>query len=280
MKKVVVILIFLVGLGVFSYPIVSNMLSTKVHQSVVQDYSETIENTDKKKIEKEKKKADEHNQELAESEIDFVDPFSEESQSDGNLGNKSYYNALNIGPAIGVVEIPKIKVELPIYHGSNEDVLSEGVGHLENSSLPTGKNGTHSVLTAHRGLPSAKLFRNLDELTVGDEFYVQVLDEVFAYKVQDINVVLPHETDWLRMQEDKNLVTLLTCDPYMVNTHRMLVTGERIPYEPSEKTKASGSNDEDKNIYFFISLAVGLIVIFIIIWFLRRKKQYKEGGGS
>lgn len=268
MKKWILISIFVIGLGVFSYPIVSNLLSTKVHQSVVKEYSEAVEQMDKEDIEKERKKADKHNEELEDAQLNFVDPFSDETTEERKAGNKSYYDALNIGPAIGSIEIPKIKTELPIYHGTSEEVLSQGVGHLENSSLPTGNPGTHSVLTAHRGLPSSKLFRNLDELTVGDEFYVQVLDETYAYKVFDVDIVLPDQTEWLQMKGDEEIMTLLTCEPYMINTHRMLVKGKRIPYNPPEKETTEASESP-----WFMYIIFGILFLLFIFLIYRRGKK-------
>ena len=268
MRKWLLIIIFVVGLGIFSYPIVSNLLSTKVHQSVVEEYTETVEKMDKKDIEKEREKADKHNEKLEDSQLDFVDPFSDESTEERKAGNKSYYDALNIGPAIGTIEIPKINTNLPIYHGSSEDVLSQGVGHLENSSLPTGKPGTHSVLTAHRGLPSSKLFRHLDEMKVGDEFYVQVLDETYAYKVFDVEIVLPHQTEWLQMTDDEEIVTLLTCEPYMINTHRMLVKGKRVPYNPAKKEASEASELP----WLYIVIAIVVLLVLLILYRKRKKK--------
>ncbi len=268
MKKALVISIFIVGFGIFFYPMISNILSTKVHQSVVEDYSDTVQSMDKDQIKKEKDKADLHNKELEDSQLDFVDPFSEEAEADKIQGNQSYYDALNIGPAIGSVEIPKINMQLPIYHGTSEEVLSKGVGHLENSSLPTGKAGTHSVLTAHRGLPSAELFRHLDSLTYGDQFYVQVLDETMAYEVFKVDVVLPHETDWLQMKDDEDIVTLLTCDPYMINSHRLLVTGKRVPYHPDEKQTVENAG---LPVYVYV-LATLILLAIIYLWYRRKKK--------
>ena len=268
MRKWLLIIIFVVGLGVFSYPIVSNLLSTKVHQSVVEEYTETVEKMDKKDIEKERKKADKHNEKLEDAQLDFVDPFSEATTEERKAGNKSYYDALNIGPAIGTLEIPKINTNLPIYHGSSEDVLSQGVGHLENSSLPTGKPGTHSVLTAHRGLPSSKLFRHLDEMEVGDEFYIQVLDETYAYQVFDVEIVLPHQTEWLQMTDDEEIVTLLTCEPYMINTHRMLVKGKRVPYNPAKKEASEASELP----WLYIVIAIVVLLVLLILYRKRKKK--------
>src|SRR5690625_3928237 len=142
MKKKVVIIIFLLGLCIFSYPIISSFLSTREHYTMINEYNETLKQLEKDQIEGEKKKADVHNEQLAKSEIDFVDPFLEDGQVANNEGNKSYYDALQIGPVMGNLSIPKINAQLPIYHGTGEKTLSRGVGHLENSSLPTKTNGT------------------------------------------------------------------------------------------------------------------------------------------
>lgn len=269
MKKIMILMVFTIGLGLFLYPIISNLLSTKEHHTIVGEYNEIIKKMEVEQLEKEKRKVDIHNERLVKSEVDYVDPFSRNESSEGSPGNRSYYDALNIGPAIGSILIPKINVELPIYHGTNEKVLSRGVGHLENSSLPSGKLGTHTVLTAHRGLPSAKMFRNLDELTIGDQFYVQVLNETLLYEVHDINIVLPHETDWLQMDEDKNIVTLLTCDPYMFNTHRLLVTGHLTPHQ---QAKEQPNVNHDNNYLYWIG-AVILAVIAVGVWIARRRKK-------
>src|SRR5690625_2924998 len=258
MKKTLLIIVFIIGLGIFSYPIISNHFSTKAQQTVVKEYREAIQEMDMTTIEQERKKADVHNEKLKSSQLDFVDPFSDEQTK--STGNKSYYNALNIGPAIGNLEIPKIDVQLPMFHGTNDGVLSRGVGHLENSSLPTGNTGTHSVLTAHRGLPSSKLFRDLDQLVIGDEFFIQVLDEIYAYQVFDIEIVLPHQTEWLQLNDDEEIVTLLTCEPYMVNTHRMLVKGKRVPYQPTKETPSKSDS-----IPLFVYILIGIVSLLLVV---------------
>lgn len=269
MRKYLFIITFVVGLGIFLYPTISNIFATTAHQTTIKSYEETIEQMDAHAMKEEKKRIENHNDELAESDLNFVDPFSDNKEEEES-GNKSYYDALNIAPAIGSVEIPKLNVELPIYHGTSDDVLSRGAGHLENSSLPSSKSGTHSVVTAHRGLPSSKLFRDLDELTIGDQFYVQVLDETIAYEIDSVDIVLPSETEWLTMNEDENKMTLLTCDPYMVNTHRMLVTGHQVPYDPDSIEEIVQNNDHI--LYFIVGL---LLVLLLIIFLLRRNKQKK-----
>lgn len=278
MKKYILIIVFTIGLGIFSYPIISHHFSTKAQQSVVKEYRETVDQLDVTAIEDEREKATEHNEKLKSSQLNFVDPFSDhDHDTPENSGNQSYHDALNVGPAIGNLEIPKIDVQLPMFHGTNDDVLSQGVGHLENSSLPTGESGTHSVFTAHRGLPSSKLFRDVDQLTVGDEFFIEVLNEKYAYEVYEVDIVLPHETEWLQMNDDEELVTLLTCEPYMINTHRMLVKGKRVPYSP-EKTAL---NLSDQNIvalgtpWYLIATSIGIVMLIIILIRLRKVRRHR-----
>jgi|SRR5690625_236279 len=275
MKKNTVIIIFLLGLSIFSYPIISNLISAKEHYTMISEYNETLKKLEEEQIENEKKKADEHNEKMVKSEIDYVDPFSEDGQESSNQEKKSYYDALNIGSVMGNISIPKIKANLPIYHGTNEEVLSRGVGHLENSSLPSNKSGTHSVLTAHRGLPSSKLFRKLNKLTHGDTFTVQVLDEELTYEIHDIQVVLPHETDWLTMNEDENLMTLLTCEPYMINTHRMLVTGHLIDKKLVDYSQLEYKNNRSL-LYIWVASLVGLIIIIGMIFWKYRKRGIEK----
>ncbi|KZE38915.1 sortase [Bhargavaea cecembensis] len=274
-KKIVLAVIFLIGLGVFAYPIVSNLFSTQVHQSVVSEYDKTVKGMTAEELQLEKEKADRHNEELAGMDHEFVDPFLETAGSGEDEESRSYYDALNIGPAIGSLEIPKIGADLPIYHGTSEEVLSQGVGHLEQSSLPTGKPGTHSVLTAHRGLPTAKMFRHLNRMEIGDKFYVKVLDETMAYEVQHIEAVLPDETGWLQMKEGEELVTLLTCDPYMINTHRLLVTGKRVPFEPEDEEQIAAL-EEELQWHVYALAALALLIVGYIFYLIRKKVAKRE----
>lgn len=198
---------------------------------------------------------------------------------------QNYLECLNINGdgVMGYIEIPRIDVRLPIYHGSSEEVLQQGVGHIESTALPIGGDYTHAVLTGHRGLPSAKLFTDLDRLEIGDQFYIHVLDEVLAYEIDEINTVLPDQLQELQPIEGRDLVTLVTCTPYGVNTHRMLVRGTRVPYIPEEA-------DEYRQTAGLVSVfgvdirmqylgaAVGgvvLIVILIIVLLARRRRRKK-----
>ncbi|PGK32815.1 class C sortase [Bacillus anthracis] len=226
--------IFLFGLGIFLYPTISNWLATRAHYSEISSYDKKIKSLQKKEVERREKEAAEYNKQVQTSTKTFADPFSE-----GKNNHQAYADALNLGDVMGYIEISKINIKLPIYQGTAEEVLSRGVGHLDFSSLPVGGVNTHTILTGHRGLPSAKLFTDLDKLSEGDLFYIHSLDKVLAYKVDQIKVVLPHETDDLKIVENKDYTTLITCTPYGVNTNRLLVRGERVEFSEKEKQKMS-----------------------------------------
>ncbi|HFK1449880.1 MULTISPECIES: class C sortase [Bacillus cereus group] len=226
--------IFLFGLGIFLYPTISNWLATRAHYSEISSYDKKIKALQKKEVERREKEAAEYNKQVQTSAKTFTDPFSEKKSN-----HQAYADALNLGDVIGYIEISKINIKLPIYQGTSEEVLSRGIGHLDFSSLPVGGENTHPILTGHRGLPSAKLFTDLDKLSEGDLFYIHSLDKVLAYKVDQIKVVLPHETDDLQIVENKDYTTLITCTPYGVNTNRLLVRGERVELNEKEKQKVS-----------------------------------------
>ncbi|MGQ3738602.1 class C sortase [Bacillus sp. Fil] len=226
--------IFLLGLGIFLYPTISNWLATRVHYSEISSYDKKIEALKKKEIERREKEAAEYNKQVQTTKKTFADPFAEEKNN-----QEAYADALNLGDAMGYIEISKINIKLPIYKGTSEEVLSRGVGHLDHSSLPVGGKNTHAILTGHRGLPSAKLFTDLDKLSEGDFFYIHSLDKVLAYRVDQIKVVLPHETDDLQIVENQDYTTLITCTPYGVNTNRLLVRGERVAFNQKEKQEIS-----------------------------------------
>lgn len=271
-QKYIVIVLFILGLAVFSYPTVANYFSTSAHQEILSTYEDNINQLDeikKKEIIETSKK---YNEELQEKELEYTDAFD---NSIDQVVNKSYYNALNVGEVMGRLKIDSIHVDLPIYHGTSEEVLSQGAGHLENSSLPLGNKGEYSVITAHRGLPSSKLFRNVDKLKIGEEFSVQVLDELMTYKVYEVDIVLPDETDWIIPEADKNLLTLLSCEPYMVNTHRILVKGELTS---KEKIKASDELVENESNFSYIIygfLLFLIVIVLFIIWYKKRRGNKK-----
>lgn len=235
MKKIRVIfcvIIFITGLGIASYPFISNMVAQRHASQVVKDYETNVEEMDEEKIDAMKEAAKKYNEQLS-------NVVSVDDENENNEQGESYADLLNIGQSLGYITIPKIDVNLPIYNGTSQDVLSKGVGHMEQSSYPLGGESTHCVLTGHRGLPSAVLFTDLDKLEIGDEFYLHVLDEILAYKVDQIKVVEPNESGDLEIIDGKDYCTLVTCTPYAINSHRLLVRGERTEYkgEQDKQTK-------------------------------------------
>lgn len=278
LRKVVIPIIFVAGFCIFFYPIIGNWLSEKEHYTVISKHNEALHQMTAEEKAKERQKAEQYNESLTETAIPIKDPFSNEATLD--TAGASYFNVLDIGETMGSIEIPSINVELPIYHGVSDDVLQQGIGHMSNSSLPIGGEGTHSALTGHRGLPSSKLFRDLDKVKKGEQFYIHMLDETLAYEINDIQIVLPTETNWLSMEDDKDYVTLITCEPYMINTHRLLVRGERVPYTESvvgderNITVAETSGGFNNRLPMIVGLiSSALLIIGLMLFFTLRKKQ-------
>ncbi len=227
LSTIILILIFLVGLSVMLYPSVSDAVNRKHQSRAVAGYAEEVEQLSDADYQTYFDAADAYNRQLNTTPNAFYKP---------DLVS-GYAQTLDISGTgiMGYITIPKISVELPIYHGTDEGVLQVAAGHLEGSSLPVGGAGTHAVISAHRGLPSAKLFTNLDELEVGDRFTITVLDRVLTYEVDQISIVLPTEIDQLLPTEGMDYVTLMTCTPYGINTHRLLVRGKRVETTESQK---------------------------------------------
>lgn len=199
----------------------------------------------------------------------------------------NYQEVLNVNGdgVMGYIEIPKIGVYLPIYHGTSEETLQKGAGHLEATALPVGGLNRHPVISAHRGLPSAELFTRLDEMKIGDIFYIHVLDRTLAYQVDQIETIVPEDLAFLRAEEGKDLVTLLTCTPYAVNTHRLLVRGERIPYEEDAGLSETETVVEADHSWFkeyrlaiFLGLAALVILILAVLLGRRAVKRRKRRG--
>ena len=227
LSTIILILIFLVGLSVMLYPSVSDAVNRKHQSRAVAGYAEEVEQLSDADYQTYFDAADAYNRQLNTTPNAFYKP---------DLVS-GYAQTLDISGTgiMGYITIPKISVELPIYHGTDESVLQVAAGHLEGSSLPVGGAGTHAVISAHRGLPSAKLFTNLDELEVGDRFTITVLNRVLTYEVDQISIVLPTEIDQLLPTEGMDYVTLMTCTPYGINTHRLLVRGKRVETTESQK---------------------------------------------
>ena len=225
------ILFLLFALGVTLYPLISNIVGEKYRSMVESRYDKAVEQLNTMELITEKERAVAYNKTLQGG---TENTFSREALAEAE---ESYWHLLNVrGDGImGYVQIPKIGVELPIYHGTTEEKLDKGVGHLLGTSLPVGGVGTHSVLTGHSGLAGTRMFSDLDQLKVGDVFYVRVLDETHAYMILDINTVLPEDTSKLEIDPQRESVTLVTCTPFGVNTHRLLVRGERIEVGMAER---------------------------------------------
>ena len=217
------------GIGVAMYPAVSNAVAQRHASSVIESYNDNVQSMDAEKIDAAKEATRRYNQQLNNA-------LDRDAAGEADDIGTSYVDMLDVGESLGYITIPKIDVNLPIYEGTSDDVLVKGVGHLEGSSYPLGGAGTHSVLTGHRGLAEAVLFTDLDKLGEGDRFYLHIMDEVLAYQVDQVKVVLPEETDDLTIVQGQDYCTLVTCTPYAINTHRMLVRGTRVPYNGEEET--------------------------------------------
>lgn len=231
LQKLFLFLIFMAGLAVFLYPVISNAINSRYQSYAVSVYDEEAAKISFEEKERLKKEAEAYNARLKGGAV-ITDPFGGGKSAQGGI---SYMDMLNIGEAMGHLEIPKLSLNLPIYHGTSDDVLSRGIGHIEQSSLPVGGMDTNAVLTGHRGLPTSTLFRYLNEMETGDLFFIHTLDETLAYQVFEIVVVTPKDIKKLKIERGRDLVTLVTCDPYMLNYNRLLVRGERIPYTESDK---------------------------------------------
>ena len=277
MKKnrstIILILIFLVGLSVMLYPTVSDYINQKNQSRAVASYSEEVENLSDVDYQAYFDAADGYNRRLAET----PDAFYRPEQVSG------YTDTLDVSGTgiMGYITIPKIGVELPVYHGTSDGVLQVAAGHLEGSSLPVGGAGTHAVISAHRGLPSAKLFTNLDELEVGDTFTITVLDRVLTYEVDQVSIVLPTETDLLQPVEGKDYVTLMTCTPYGINTHRLLVRGKRIENAENQKhIRVTADALRIEPIIVAPALAVPMLLVVLVVMLavphLRKRKNQRE----
>lgn len=281
--KIFIMILFLAGLSLLLYPLVSNEWNNYRQKKLISNYDEAVsrkEATDSIDYEAEWNQATEYNNALLPSILPDAFAVAEASGED-----EAYMSALNIteNGMMGTVEIPKIKIALPIFHGSDEGTLEKAAGHLEGSSLPVGGENTHAVITAHRGLPSASLFTDLDKLAEGDHFLLHILDDTLCYEVDKIKVVEPDDTKDMAVEDGMNLVTLLTCTPYGVNSHRLLVRGHRVPYDPQAlKDDSIPLGNVSLHTNYLLWVIVGLLITgaFSFILYRREKKLgrgYKEG---
>ena len=301
MKKyipiIAIILIFIIGVGVLSYPLVSSVINNYNMRQNAEVQVEQAAKKPKPEIEALFKEADEYNSSLINTVI-LTDPFDEEAYAKIGANYKESFDVDGKG-LIGYVDIPKIDVYLPIYHGVSTEVLARGAGHLDNTSFPVGGPSTHSVISAHSAFPTETFFDYLTDMKEGDEFYIHVLDRVLKYEVDQIKVVLPDDTSNLYVINGEDHVTLLTCTPYSINTHRLLVRGKRVPYDPSDgESYTTGLATDTNYIYILgyrisyltagISIAVFIIfvagLVFLILFSHRRSgkrsREKKDGEGS
>ncbi|HEM3669673.1 TPA: class C sortase [Streptococcus suis] len=265
-------LIFIFGLLITVYPLISQFYYRYESDREVESFYEQAQQLPSEEVSKRLEKARAYNQTLDPSKMQ--DPYSEEEKA----GIAEYARMLEVKEKIGFVEIPKINERIAIYAGTTEDVLQKGAGHLEGSSLPVGGESTHTVISAHRGLPNASLFTNLDRLKIGDQFYIHNIAETLAYEVDQILVVEPSDFDPVMVQSGEDYATLLTCTPYMINSHRLLVRGHRVPYEPKVAAK-------QKPIFFLDMLSLSYLIAFLLMLlifgflYLRRKRKQQKVRG-
>lgn len=263
-QKVIPILIVIAGFLLLAYPFLSNYLFEKSAGSTVESYQEKTDMMDQKIKEKVLDEARGYNENLLRSSIQLTDPFKTKKINGETV---FYNNILNIDRSeiMGYVKIPCISVDLPIYHGTSAEVLERGIGHLAASSFPIGGESTHAVLTGHTGLSSAKLFTDLTEMKKGDLFFIHVLDKKLAYRVDRITVVKPDDTRNLQIIDGEDHVTLLTCTPYGVNDHRLLVRGKRTRYhEKEEQTKERPHHSQWMEVYKQ-AILIGLLIVFSLV---------------
>ena len=271
MKKnkttLIMVLFFFIGLAILLYPSISNFYNQKVQSKAIIDYESILNNIKKEDYTDYFNKADEYNKKL----LSMKRPLLTYK----NIKNYNKILNLNDHGMMGYLTIDKIKVELPIYHGTSADVLNKAVGHLEGTSLPVGGKGTHSVLSAHRGLPSFKLFTDLDKLEIGDTFVINILDRTITYQVDKITIVKPNQVNDLKIDKDGDYVTLLTCTPYGINTHRLLVRGKRIENE-AKKTFITTEGFRISTLVVMPLVALPIIFSLLLIILIKpiNKKVY------
>ena len=264
-NRLVYMSIFVLGLLIFSYPLISQKYYEIKAEDEVITFTKAAKELAPEDLDRRMALAEAYNRTLDPSRLS--DPYTEIEKA----GRAEYARMLEVEEMVGHIKIPKIKVDIPIRAGTSEDVLQKGAGHLEGTSLPIGGSSTHTVITAHRGLPNAKLFRNLDQLAYGDIFYITNIKETIAYKVDKIQVVEPSNFEPVLVVEKKDYATLLTCTPYMINSHRLLVRGVRIPYQ--EAIDDGVANTPRARVDFFRMVLVLIPIIIILTLTLFREKK-------
>ncbi len=289
-KRMVILgaaLAFTMALLLTLYPLISNYINQKYASEIHTSYQEAVEQAEDGELEQARKLAQDYNASIVPGAADS-NAYSQEALLAASADYESQLNILGDG-TMGYIQIPKIDVLLPILHGTEADVLERGIGHLLGSSLPVGGESTHTVLTGHSGMASNTMFTDLELLEEGDVFYLQILNEVLAYRVLDTNVVLPHESDLLSIVREEDLCTLVTCVPYGVNTHRLLVLGERIPYEMAEQIQEAAAQEQEEGstwkqkylsgLLIGLCMALGGMVLVTSVYQIWKKYHRNFGGG-
>lgn len=258
-----------VALGLLLYPLVGEFLSEKYHSDVETTYAAAIEDTDDAELTAQRETAEQYNAMLSGAAI---------TKGGASAPPLAYVDQLTVGGVMAYVDIPKINVYLPVQHGTGAETLEKAVGHVVGTSLPVGGNSTHAVLSAHSGMASSKLFSDIDQLEKGDKFYIHVLGEVLAYEVDAINTVLPTDTSLLQIEEGKDYVTLVTCTPFGINTHRLLVRGHRVPYTPEQEATATAEKPAASSWtqHYLTGLGIGLGAVAVVggAYFLVRRMRH------
>lgn len=273
------ILVILLGAGAAAYPLIASINNEHTQSLVQTEYEEKLQRLDTSEIDAALAAAREYNKTISTVQIENIDKIKADLPPYEDL-----LNLANNG-IMGYIMIPAINIDLPIYHGTTGAAMEKGAGHMEGTSLPVGGIGTHAVISAHSGMASAKLFTDLDKLELGDMFFITVCNQKLAYEVDNIAVVEPTDIDLIRIDTQQDYVTLLTCTPYGVNTHRLLVRGHRVEMaeeaiaEVEEKAKPEGSTWIEKyeqGILIGIAIFLGLLLIALLVYFIKRRKDKKE----
>ena len=258
------------ALGLMLYPLAGELLSERYHSDIETAYTAAIEDTNTAELEQQRQAAEQYNAMLSGT--------ASISEGEASASPLPYAEQLTVGGVMAYVDIPKINVYLPVQHGTDADTLEKSVGHVVGTSLPVGGSSTHAVLSAHSGMASSKLFSDIDQLTEGDTFYIHVLGDTLAYKVDAIHTVLPTDTSLLQIEDGKDLVTLVTCTPFGVNTHRLLVRGHRVPYVPEQEAPAAAEKPAASSWtqHYLIGLGIGLGAVAVIggAYFLVRRVRH------
>lgn len=274
--RTIFLVVFFIGLLTFLYPLISSNINHRSQTQVISNYDEKMDRMEEGERQRQREEAVRYNayvKDLEGSRSETITPREKEAMERVNIEMK------NIGEVLGYVEIPRIDIELPIYYGESDEILSRGAGLMPKTSLPVGGDSTHCVISARRGLPSARMFRDLDQMEIKDVFFLHAAQETLAYEVESVRVVLPTDISALEIEEGRDLVTLITCDPYMINSHRMLVRAHRTEYNEGVKAKS-----QDRKIsplvkyreYLFVIVFFAILILFIKFIQTRVKKRTYE----